>query len=81
MLTCNQESTVTYIMERNACSFDISDPRDALNLVILLYKISRIHGPKLQEALQATCDKIRNGEMTPLPKWNQSQIYPPPKKL
>lgn len=80
MLTRDQHSTVTYIMDRNTCSFDISDPQDALSLVVFLFKISRIHGPKLQQALQATCDKIRNGEMTPLPRWNQSQIYPPPPK-
>lgn len=75
ILNRGQSSTVTYIMDRNACSFNISDPRDALNLVAFLYKISRIHAPELQKVLKATCDKIRNGEITDFPQWNQSQMY------
>ena len=65
-------------MERNAFSFDISDPRDALNFVVFLFRLSRLHAPKLQKVIEKSCERIRSGELDPeeLSKWTQEYFHP-----
>lgn len=62
-------------MERNALVFDISDPCDALNFAVLLFRLSRIYAPKLEKRVRTAREEIlRNGGK--VPEWTQEHQHP-----
>lgn len=50
--------------------FDISDPCDALNLAVFLFRLSRVYVPKLKQWMQKGCEDIFGGDKK-IPEWAQ----------
>lgn len=67
-------------MERNALVFDISDPCDALNFAVFLFRISRVYASQLKKRVEEAREKIiKNGGK--IPEWTQEHQHPmPPRK-
>lgn len=62
-------------MERNALVFDISDPCDALNFAVFLFRLSRVYAPKLKRRVEEAREEIlRNGGK--IPEWTQEHQHP-----
>lgn len=66
-------------MERNAPTFDISKPIDAINLAAFLFRLSHIEAPKLYGLVEKACEELRAGTRVFMP-WTQDHQNPQPKR-
>ncbi|KAI0827459.1 hypothetical protein BC628DRAFT_1369765 [Trametes gibbosa] len=70
---------VVHIMERNAPTFDISKPIDAINLAAFLFRLLHIEAPKLARLMEKACEELRGGTRSFVP-WTQDHQNPQPKR-
>lgn len=66
-------------MERNAPTFDISKPIDAIAFAAFLFRISRIEAPKLLGLVEEAREELRAGTRVFVP-WTQDHQNRQPKR-
>lgn len=65
-------------MERNAPTFDISKPIDAITFAAFLFRLSRVEALKLYALVSKACEELREGTRVFVP-WTQDQQNRQPK--
>lgn len=66
-------------MERNAPTFDISKPIDAIAFAAFLFRLSRVEAPKLYALVSKACEELREGTRAFVP-WTQDHQNRQPKR-